>query len=188
MAIKIYGILLALAALQFIVAVQAAQALYPGYSVWTNYISDLGNKNLAGPAIAAAFNISAIVLGILVLISSYGLGRITTRRSLSTATLALSGLGALGVGLFPEGSPMYLHTIFALIAFLFGGIAVIALGLYTAIPKALRLLGVALGAISLISLAAYIALDEPPIVERLVVYPILIYAVAYGLYVAVKWS
>lgn len=188
MAIKIYGMLLAAAALQFIAVVQIAQSLYPGYSVWANYISDLGNKDLAGSAIATAFNASAAVLGILVAISSYGLGRITTRRALCTTSLALSGLGALGVGLFPEGSPMHLHTIFALMAFLFGGIAVIALGLYTAMPKAMRLLGVVLGIISLTSLAAYIALGEPPIVERPVVYPILIYAVLYGLYVAVKWG
>lgn len=188
MATRVYGLLLTIAALQFIVVIQAAQALYPGYNVWLNYISDLGNRSLAGPTIATMFNASASTLGILVIASSYGLGRITTRRALSTALLALAGIGALGVGLFPEGSPMHLHTIFALLAFLFGGMAIIALGLYTAVPKALRWLGVALGGVTLVSLAAYIALGEPPIVERPVVYPILIYAVIYGVYVAIKWS
>lgn len=54
--------------------------------------------------------------------------------------------------------------------------------------KALRMLGILMGAITLISLAAYVALGEPPIVERLIVYPILIYAAIYGLYVAARWA
>ncbi|MGC8973972.1 MAG: DUF998 domain-containing protein [Thermoproteus sp.] len=188
MSARLYAILLAAAAIQFMVVVQIAQWLYPNYSVWTNYISDLGNRSLAGPFISALFNTSAAVLGVLVIVSSYGVGRLTAKRTTSTALLGLAGLGALGVGLFPEGSPYGLHTISALIAFLFGGLAVAVLGAYTAMPKPLRLLGVLFGAITLASLAAYIALGEPPIVERPVVYPILIYAAIYGIYVAIKWG
>ncbi|MEL9991210.1 MAG: DUF998 domain-containing protein [Thermoproteus sp.] len=188
MSARLYGLILAIAALQFIAAVQIAQWLYPGYNIWRNYISDLGNRALAGPLVSTIFNTSAVVLGILVLASSYGIGKITNRRTLCTALLALSGIGALGVGLFPEGSPMGLHTISALIAFLFGGLAVAFLGVYTAAPKPLRLLGVVMGVLSLVSLVAYIALGEPPIVERPVAYPILIYAAIYGIYLAVKWG
>ncbi|MFP3266207.1 MAG: DUF998 domain-containing protein [Thermoproteus sp.] len=188
MSARLYATALAVAAIQFIVVMQIAQWLYPNYNVWTNYISDLGNRSLAGPLISTLFNASAAALGVLVMASSYGVGRLTTRRAASTVLLGLSGLGALGVGLFPEGSPYGLHTVSALTAFLFGGLAVAALGVYTAVPKALRWLGVAFGAISLASLAAYIALGEPPIVERLVVYPILIYAALYGIYVAAKWG
>lgn len=188
MSAKLYGLVLAAAALQFIAAVQIAQSLYPGYNMWRNYISDLGNKALAGPVASTIFNASAAALGLLVLASSYGIGKITNKRTACTALLALSGIGALGVGLFPEGSPMGLHTISALIAFLFGGLAVVFLGIYTAMPKPLRLLGVAMGVLTLVSLAAYIALGEPPIVERPVAYPILIYAAIYGIYMAIKWG
>lgn len=188
MPIKVFGLLLALGALQFMAVVQIASALYPGYSAWTNYISDLGNRSLAGPAVSSIFNSSALALGALTIASAYGLGRAAQRRALTTSTLALAGVGALGVGLFPEGTPHGLHTISALIAFLFGGLAVAFLGSYTPVPKALRMLGILMGAISLISLAAYVALGEPPIVERLIVYPILIYAAIYGLYVAARWA
>nr|KJR73056.1 MAG: hypothetical protein TU35_08125 [Thermoproteus sp. AZ2] len=179
---RIYPLVLAIGSLQFIIIVFIAQALYPGYSVWANYISDLGNSAKAGPFIAAIFNSSAAALGLMVLASSYGVGALTRRRALSTALLALAGAGALGVGLFPEGSPYGLHTLSSLIAFLFGGLAVIALGLLTEGPAWLRWLGVVMGALTLVSLALYIALGEPPIVERPVAYPVLVYAVIYGLY------
>lgn len=181
------GLILALGALQFLLVVQITSGLYPGYSPWANYISDLGNAAKAGPAIAAAFNASAVLLGLAVVISALGLGRITARRAAATSLLALAGLGAVCVGLFPEGSPYGLHAISALIAFLFGGLADAALGAFTPVPRWLRWLGVAMGAVALASLAAYVAFGEPPIVERPVAYPILIYAVIYGLYIFIKW-
>jgi hypothetical membrane protein len=50
---KVAGVLIFIAASQFILGLIVAEALYPGYSISTNYISDLG----VGPS-SLVFNMS----------------------------------------------------------------------------------------------------------------------------------
>jgi len=170
-------ILLALGTLQFIVAMLVAEQLYPGYNPLHNYISDLGA--LKAPT-APLFNTSVILLGVLGLLAVFLL-----RRELGRAgawLLGLASLGAIGVGLFPEdyGLP---HSISALIAFLFGALAVIAIGLRRG--GIFKPLGITLGTISLVALALFVPRVGTPLgiggIERLVAYPVLLFLAIYGL-------
>jgi Predicted membrane protein len=105
--------LLLISASQFLLLLVAAEALYPGYSVATNAISDLGVGETA-----IIFNSSIILFGSTSFAAAYLLRRRLGR--LLPVCMALAGIGAICVGLFPEtlGLPHYLS---ALTAFLFEG-------------------------------------------------------------------
>jgi hypothetical membrane protein len=107
------GLLLVLGSAQFIIVMTVAEALYPGYSVANNYISDLG----VGPS-SVIFNTSVSLLGILVIAAGFLV--MSLSRGLGVLAM-IAGIGALGVGLFPEntGTP---HTVFSLVVFLFGAL------------------------------------------------------------------
>jgi Predicted membrane protein len=120
-------------AAQFLILMIVAEAIYPGYSVSQNYISDLGNPRLApSTPHATIFNTSIILLGLLLIIGGSILAykeRGVTGRLLGVL-VAISGLGAAGVGFFPEGSPYDLHVISSLIVFLFASLASYPASLY----------------------------------------------------------
>jgi hypothetical membrane protein len=124
---KIAGALLFVGASQFTVGMIVAEAVYPNYSVSGNYISDLG---VWGKPSAAIFNPSIILLGLMILISAYFIQR-EFRMGAITSFYVLAGLGPLLVGIFPEntflvhGVPV-IHSIAAIISFVFSGIAAIA--------------------------------------------------------------
>ncbi len=120
------GALVFVGGAQFAVLMIVAEAVYPGYSISANYISDLG---VWGQPSAAFFNPSIILFGLLVLAGSYFVQK-TFGKPRFGIMLALSGLGALLVGFFPEntlvvnGVPI-IHSIAALLSFIFGGLAAI---------------------------------------------------------------
>ena len=113
---------------QFIIGMHRAEFLYPGYSVSGNFISDLGATCRATCVIyqpsASIFNFSVILFGLLIVLCSYFIWS-EFRSSLITALFFISGLGAIGVGLFPETAG-FLHVIVSFITFFFGGFAAIA--------------------------------------------------------------
>lgn len=168
--------LLTIGSLQFLISMAAAERLYPGYDPLRNYISDLGSLNAPTSTL---FNTSVFLLGLLGLLSAYLLRREIGR--ISAVLLALASIGAMGVGVFPEdyGAP---HWISALIAFLFGAIAVMAMGARRG--GFFKAFGLAAGVISLTALALFIPRVHTPLgiggLERLVAYPILVFFVVYG--------
>ena len=93
-----------------------AEVLYPGYSISHNHISDLG----AGPS-TSIFNSSVFLLGLMVVAGAYFVQR-SFRNRLVTGLLVLAGVGAMGVGIFPENYPV-MHEIVSDAAFIFGGLA-----------------------------------------------------------------
>ena len=136
---SLLGTLLFVGAAQLILVMTVAEALYPGYNMATNYISDLGVGSTA-----LLFNTSVALFGVMAL-----LGAAFGRRSLGapiTLTLVLAGAGAVGVGLFPEttGAP---HLICALVTFFFG--AVSAIISYRVTRRPLSYFSVVLGVIAL---------------------------------------
>ncbi|MDE1797860.1 MAG: DUF998 domain-containing protein [Candidatus Micrarchaeota archaeon] len=169
------GWLLALGAAQFLIALVLAESIYPGYSVSANFISDLG----VGPA-AGVFNGSVMLLGLMVLLGAY-FGWKEFREPFFAAALALSGLGALGVGLFPEGSGLHLPASFAV--FFFGALAAL-LAYRLRMSRAEAALSALAGAASLLALALFASRITLGIgvggMERMVAYPILIWAVGIG--------
>lgn len=174
---KVAGLLLFLATVQFSVGLMIAAARYPDYSIADNYISDLG----VGSA-AIIFNSSIIALGIFIAVAAFFIHRVFSNWAL-TALLVVAGVGAAGVGVFPENVPT-LHTLFAFVAFVFGGLAALVTVAFVRSP--LRYLSLVLGVISLAALGLfatgyYLGLGVGGM-ERMIVLPILGWGMAFGGY------
>lgn len=187
---KIAGIVLLIGSVQFLLAVNLAEALFPEYNIGKNTLSHLGGALPLVEPSATIFNLSVIILGILSLIAVYLILKSGGCRLFSSC-LAISAIGALGVGIFPTytGDP---HLFFSVLTFLFGSLAVIfsyRLGLN--IP--MIIVSMILGILSIITLLSLIILgtgtSNPLIaylgiggVERFIAYPSLFYITALGGY------
>ena len=185
---KAAGILLLVGATQFIIFLVIAEAVYPGYSTSANYISDLG---VWGKPSAPFFNVSTMIFGLCVIAGSYFIGREFNSRIIAVL-FGLAGLGALGVGVFPEntflvhGVPV-IHTVSAATAFIIGGVTAIASFRITESP--LRYVSVVLGAAALLSTVlfettksmGYLGLGVGGM-ERMVAYPTLLFLLGFGGY------
>ena len=95
-----------------------AVALYPGYSIVDNYLSDLGHPSLA-PGYWA-FNAADILAGILFIPYGLAVGSVLRTRlgKVGGAFVVLTGMGLILVGVFPEDSPYGLHFVASLAFFL----------------------------------------------------------------------
>jgi hypothetical membrane protein len=188
------GALFMLGSVQFILAMILVQLKYPGYSVTGNYISDLGSSTLS--PWYAVFNGSVILLGILgivgtLLVRSAFLARPSVRVGLFF--LALASLGAILVGLFPETATELggnIHSYVSDFAFVSSGFALLFLGfgmlrdprwgiygLYSILSGVLTFLAIA-GFTAVASTGSYGSW------ERLVVAPILLWAIVAGAHIA----
>lgn len=170
------GLLIFLAGAQFSVFLVIAEAIYPGYSVSGNFISDLG----VGPA-ANVFNSSVILLGLLAFGAVYVGRRLFDRVLL--ILLLLTGIGAVGVGVFTEAF-VGIHTVVSFIAFFFAGLT--AIWSYRLAKPPLSYVAVVLGILGLLALAlfasgTYLGLGRGGM-ERMIVYPVLAWAMAFGGY------
>ncbi|OPY31341.1 MAG: hypothetical protein A4E32_01794 [Methanomassiliicoccales archaeon PtaU1.Bin124] len=171
------GLILLLAGIQFALLLIIAETQYPGYNAGTNVISDLG---VWGQPSAIIFNPSVFLFGLMAVIAAYLLRNEPGMCRVPLFT-AISGIGAMGVGIFPE-TIHWPHVISAGIAFGVGGIACVHC--YRIAKPPLRFVFFGLGALSLISLVltgAHIdlGLGEGGI-ERLVAYPIVIWVIMLG--------
>ncbi|MBP1928730.1 putative membrane protein [Methanolinea mesophila] len=167
----------------------SAEALYPGYSTAENTISDLGASvppDIIVQPSATIFNATMIVTGLLIIAASFFVHR-AFGYLLVSIPLTLLGAGVLGVGIFP-GNYGTVHAIFALLAFLAGGISAIAAYRVETVP--FRYFSVILGVITLFTLVSYFALGQSaplaPLgiggVERWIVYPVLVWMLGFGGY------
>ena len=187
---KIAGALLFVGAVEFVFGLNLAEDLYPGYSVSTNYISDLGANcdatcNIVQPS-STIFNSSVFLLGLMVLVATFFIYR-AYQTKLLTGLLSLAGIGAMGVGIFTETTPS-MHWIVSLIAFLFGGFSALASYRIEKAPKSY--LSVVLGIVSLMALSLFVSGEflglgdflglGPGGMERLIVYPIMLWAIGLG--------
>lgn len=190
-ATAIAGALLLVAGFAILMGIITAEAEYPAvYTTHENEISDLGATRPPDSIIrqpsARIFNATMLGTGVLILAGAYFLHRaFGTRRA--TISVGLLGLGVLGVGIFP-GNYGTLHPIFAMLAFVSGGLA----GLLAAkvLHDPFRRFSQALGIISLTSLVIGVLGDATPLwdelgdggVERWVAYPVVLWLVASGGY------
>jgi hypothetical membrane protein len=181
---KIAGLFLLVAVTQFILFLEVAQDLYPGYSISQNYVSDLGATCNAVCVIhqptATIFDSSIAVLGAMLIISSYFMQRSFGMRILTTFVF-LTGMGAIGVGIFPETTGI-LHTIVSAIAFIFGGLAAIAS--YRVVRLPLGYLSIFLGLLILVDVGLYkadifLGLGAGGM-ERMIVYPEMTWGLTFG--------
>lgn len=187
--LRIGGTLSVLAGAGILMAIITAEALYPAaYSTATNAISDLGgteppNSVVLQPS-ATIFDVAMMVAGLFVAVAAGFVQRVYGRRSV-TIPMAILGVAAFGVGLFPgdTGTP---HALFAMACFVSGGVAAISTAIV--VDAGFRYLSLALGAITLLTLSSYLVLGESnPLMalgigglERWIVYPIVIWLVAFG--------
>jgi len=172
---KVAGALLLVGSVQFLLVLIMAEALYPGYSVSENYISDLGVGTTS-----LLFNSSVFLFGVVAVAGAYFLQRAFGSR-LFSMLLLLTGVGAMGVGLFPETVEV-VHGVASLIAFLFGGLSVVMS--YRLQKPPLSYASVLLGAMSLVALVlfgsgTYLGLGKGGM-ERMIAYPPLLWAVGFS--------
>lgn len=159
----------------------------PGYNTFSNDISDLGGTVPAHSVItqpaAQIFDWTMIVTGIMLIVGSVLVHEVHRRRLLTISSVLL-GVGVLGVGVFP-GNVATIHPLFALDAFLFGGIAAICSGVVMS-RSMFRYVALVLGATSLFFLVAGTSLLDGTLgaggVERWIAYPVVTWMVLYGGY------
>jgi len=194
---RVAGMLFFVAATQFVLGLSIAEALYPGYSVSDNYISDLG----IGPS-AIIFNSSVFLLGLLLLIGTYSLRNISNFKTVNILLL-LMAIGAMGVGVFTKHYRTA-HGVVATMAFFFAGLS--ALSSFRVLKKPLSLISIILGTMTLAALALFssgmitsgslnsdIAYDSsfymglgPGGMEHMIVYPALMWLAGFSWHLAMQ--
>lgn len=177
----IAGSLLFVGISQFLFFLRVAESIYPGYSVANNYISDLG-VGVAAPV----FNTSVSFLGLCIVAAAY-FGLPTFNSKVFAALIAVTGIGAFGVGLFPENVPV-LHTVFSFITFFFAGIA--AIYGVRVLSRIMGVISVVSGVVGLVALflfatGNYLGLGHGGM-ERLIVYPVLSWGLMLSGYLFAK--
>jgi hypothetical membrane protein len=184
------------AAAQWLLLVIVAEAQYPNYTTQRNFLSDLGatcHRGLAAAPCVVVFpaapiwNATLSLLGLLSLISAVLMVRATRARAMS-GFFGAYGLGALIAGVVPE-TLLAVHELASLAAFIAGGVAAILA--FRKFSSPLRQFSLALGVIALLCVIP-LTFQGPFYrwndifglglggVERMVVYPIIIWQLALG--------
>src|SRR5215208_2436416 len=149
---KIAGVLLSIAGATILMSIITGEALYPApYNTAKNAISDLGGTMPSEGGVvlqpsAAIFDATMLLTGAMIIIGAYFVFRAYTRWA-ATIPLGLLGIGILGVGIFPGYVPV-MHPIFALVAFVSGGVA--AVMAYKVASGPIRYISAILGVITLV--------------------------------------
>ncbi len=189
------GLLLSLAGIGILRGSITAAALYPAmFTTHTNTLSHLGASEPPDSVVlqpsAAIFDLTMVVTGAIILAAARYLHRALGRKGV-TIPLTLLGAGVLGVGVFPLNH-LAPHTIFALLAFVAGGVGVITASRITETP--FRWLWTILGMVSLVAITLGIFfLEWGPVaelgeggIERWNAYPVVLWLVAFGSYLMAK--
>ena len=184
---RIAGLLFAIGVVQFVIAVVVSEAIYPGYSLGQQWMSDLGDWSKAGNY-AAIFNTSAILYGLFIIAGAYYTQRVVKNR-LFTSLLAICGIGSILGGVVALNISFLVHGFFGLVTFVFG--AASAVMLYRFEKKPLSYVSVILGAVAFLAIV-FTALGERGFgsylglglgsMERLIIYPLLLCLLGYGAY------
>ncbi len=173
--LNIAGILLFVFSVQFVITMFIAESLYPHYSIANNYISDLGVGSTG-----MLFDSSISFLGIAVIISSYFVYKGFDAK-IFPVLIALTGLGALLVGVFNEHFGA-IHGYVSFFTFILGPLTAIYAYRYETSP--FKFVSVVLGIISYLAIALPVLYGNSLFGaggwERLVVYPFLLWGVGYG--------
>lgn len=172
----------------FLTVIMLAAAMAPGYDLNAAAISDLGVIE----STATLFNVSLVVVGLLNVLVGLFLYRAHGKRWL-LSLFALAGIGAMGTGFFPLDTGG-LHGLFALVAFLFFNLEVIAMATRVSGPmKVISVLAGMLGLVFVIVMAIGDA-GNPAVfgpighggAERMIVYPPMVWMVAMGGYLMAR--
>jgi hypothetical membrane protein len=193
------GPILWIAAVQFFI-VQAITAMAwtaPLYSWRLNAISDLGAINCGSfddrmicSPLSGVMNTSFIVLGLCMTIGAILLYQTYRRSIVGFWLMGLAGIGAILVGIFPEDTVYWAHIVGQDLAFVFGNIALIVFGFTLGFPRLFRWFSIASGTVALVALVLFLSHQrfflELGGMERLVAYPLLIWLIVTGGYIAIR--
>jgi len=184
---KVAGLLLFIGGIQFLLAIEIG-TMIAGHSISTNYLSELA----FGPS-ALIWNFSLFLLGIIGVIFAYLIYRLFSSKDLLFTRLffiffILFGVGAMMVVIFPMGAPMGLHSISALIAFGFCGVAMLVSFKLQEAP--LSYITIVLAVMELVALVLYVFNIDLGLglggMERMIVYPAIFWTTAFGTYLMQK--
>jgi hypothetical membrane protein len=187
---RLAGVFLFALAAQFMIVIMFGAAMAPEYDFNGGAISDLG----VIAETALMFNASLIVVGLFNLLGGYYFYRSHGKRWL-LGIFAVAGIGALGAGVFTLDSDG-LHGLFALLAFLFFNVQ--ALGSGTRVSGAMRIISILAGLVGL-GFVVVMAVGDAgnaavfgPIghggAERMIVYPPMLWLLAFGGYLLGTWT
>ncbi len=159
-------------------AILITEALRPTYSINLDSISSLGiGQN------GYIFYYSILVLGALLIAAAIVLLS-GTKKEAWHVTLVLVGIGAFGVGIFPYLVNYPLHSDFADMAFIFGGLTALLFVFQKGTP--LRVISPIVGVLVLVSIYLFISGTDFGLglggMERMIVYPTLFWALAMSGY------
>jgi hypothetical membrane protein len=177
------GALLLLAGTINVIFNMVSEGAYPGYSLGTNALSDMG---AIGSPTFLLWNGQLLVTGVLSFIGIVIFLRSSALPIPNTRTAwvlyVLPPLGTIIVSLFPENSNLAIHAVGAFAVFIFGGLGSIYAYRFTKPP--FRYLSVLLGAVSLLAIPLF---GIPSaigfgVAERLVVYSFNIWTICFAGY------
>ena len=178
------GLLFFVLSAGFMILIMLAASIAPSYDYAGGAISDLGRIDET----ALLFNVGLLLVGLLNIIGGYAFYR-THRRGWLLAIYALAGAGAIGAGAIPLGTSD-LHSIFALLAFVFFNAEAVGTGYVLHGP--MRPISWLAGGAGMAYVVIMVIGDSgnPGIfgaighggAERLIVYPVMLWMTAMGGY------
>jgi len=172
------GLLLFAGGVQFVIMLVIAEAVYPGYSIAHNYISDLGVWSHRS---AYIFNPSVLILGALAVAAALMARSVMPK--IPSLLLLTSGIGAIGVGIFNE-QIMIPHMVFAGMAFVGSGFA--AFSLVQHLKSPFNYISAILGGGTLLAMVLLVTGNYLGSggggLERMVLYPAITFAIGLGGY------
>jgi hypothetical membrane protein len=184
----IAGLLFFLAGSIVLMGIITGEMFYPAeynYTTSKSMISDLGATeppdSIVTQPSATIFNTSMMMAGIMLLAGAYLVFR-AYHDPIVLLLMGIFSIGVLGVGIFP-GNMNPMHPIFAMMAFVGGGLA--AIGSYRIIKSPFKFVAVALGLITLFFLftSGYFGqIMGMGGVERWIAYPVILWAIGTGGY------
>jgi hypothetical membrane protein len=196
------GTLLSVGAIQWFFSVMIAEGLHEGYTLsqnqWIVYSNQIHYVSMLGVgSTAPIFNISTILLGLMVIGTSYLL-YLKDRSILFSSLLFIAGVGAMGVGVFPTNIQP-IHGIFQLFALWFGAFSAILSFKKQEAP--VSYISAVLGAVSFVTsivffpylglgvndMSTFLGLGKG-VMERIVIYSLILWIFGYGYHIAGKTS
>jgi hypothetical membrane protein len=176
--------------IQWFLGILAAESWYDGYSSRIDYVSELG----IGPT-ALLYNLSVFVLGAFMVVGAFFLFK-SSRKRILPLLITVSGIGAMGVGVFP-GYIQPMHSIATLLAIMFGAFS--AMASYRHQTKPMSIISLVLGTMSLVLSIVFIPYLGLPTgstetfmgmakgsLERWAINPILAWIIGFGGYLMGK--
>lgn len=182
------GTILYVGALQWFLGILLAESWNTTYNSRIDYVSELGIGDTA-----AIYNASIFLLGFCMVLAGYFMLR-SLKCRVQSLLLAISGIGAMGLGVF-YGTIQPWHSIFTLIAIVFGCLA--AISSYKIQSAPVSYISVILGLLALVAAVVFFPYLGLPMgstdtflgmakgsMERWAIYPILAWALAHGSHMA----